>query len=192
MQLWKQGNLFSLKYRDSALKIFTITVCEYERITDEKLYPSGLWVDPKIGVFGWYQMTLFFYLLSTTRTSRGHKWPRNESTEYLFDYGFISKFASKASLVASRLVNHRVFGSPHNQSKFVANYTYHVDTSGNFCVLWCELCARDPTPKVKFPGKWLASLAAMWLRLSFLSRGSGCIGIKCRVENLLTRANKLP
>ena len=116
----------------------------------------------------------------------------NESTEYLFDYGFISKFASKASLVASRLVNHRVFGSPHNQSKFVANYTYHVDTSGNFCVLWCKLCARDPTPKVKFPGKWLASLAAMWLRLSFLSRGSGCIGIKCRVENLLTRANKLP
>ena len=153
---------------------------------------QGFELTPRLVFLDGIKWLYFFYLLSTTRTSRGHKWPRNESTEYLFDYGFTSKFAFKASLVASRLVNHRVFGSPHNQSKFVANYTYHVDTSGNFCLLWCELCARDPTPKVKFPGKWLASLAAMWLRLSFLSHGSGCIGIKCRVENLLTRANKLP
>ena len=30
--------------------------------------------------------------------------------------------------------HHRVFGYPHNQSKFAANYTYHVDTSRHFCV----------------------------------------------------------
>ena len=53
------------------------------------------------------------------------------------------------------LVNHRVFGYPHNQSKFAANYTYHVDTSRHFCVLWSQFCARDPTPKVKFPDNWL-------------------------------------
>ncbi|KAK2547368.1 hypothetical protein P5673_032736 [Acropora cervicornis] len=49
--------------------------------------------------------------------------------------------------VARRLVNHRVFGYPHDQSKFAANYTYHVDTSSHF-VYFEVNCARDPTPKV--------------------------------------------
>ena len=47
----------------------------------------------------------FFNLLSTAHTSRSTN--NLESAKYLFNYGFISKFALKASLVVRRLVNHR-------------------------------------------------------------------------------------
>lgn len=94
-----------------------------------------------------------FYLLSTARTSHGTNNLKMKVPNIFFDYGLISTFASNASLVARRLVNHRVFDYPQNQSKFAANYTYHVDTSRHFVYFEVNICARDPTPKVKFPDK---------------------------------------
>ena len=76
-----------------------------------------------------------FYLLSIARTLRGPNNLEIKIVAYPFDYGFISKFASNASLVERRLVSNRVFGYLHNESKFAANYTYYVDTSRHFCVL---------------------------------------------------------
>ena len=90
--------------------------------------------------------------------------------------------------MARRLVNHRVFGYPHNQSKFTANYTYHVDTSRHF--VYFEVNYVRVTPRLR--SSFQISDCLVWqlrdcVRVFFHVE---CMGIKCKVEKLLARANK--
>ena len=112
------------------------------------------------------------------------------TAEYFFDYGLISTLASNASLVARRLVNHRVFGYPHNQPKFAANYTYHVDTSRHFVYFEVNYVRVTPRQRSSFQiSDWLVWQLRDCVRVFFHVE---CMGIKCKVEKLLARANKLP
>ena len=93
---------------------------------------------------------LIFYLLSTARTLRGTNNLKVKVLNTIFDYGMISTFASNASLVTRRLVNHRVFGHPHNQSKIAANYAYHVDTSRHFVYYEVNFARVTPRQRSSF------------------------------------------
>ena len=134
-----------------------------------------------------------FYLLSTARTSHGTN-------------NLEMKEPNILSIMVWSATSHRMLHwwrgdfltivclATRITSRSLQRITHTMLTPPGIFVYFelSQLCACDPTPKVKFPDKWLASLAATLLRLSFLSRGSGCTGIKCKVEKLLARANKLP
>ena len=92
--------------------------------------------------------------------------------------------------MARRLVNHRVFGYPHNQSKFAANYTYHVDTSRHFVYFEVNYVRVTPRQRSSFQiSDWLVWQLRDCVRVFFHVE---CMRIKCKVEKLLARANKLP
>ena len=92
--------------------------------------------------------------------------------------------------MARRLVKHRVFGYPHNQSKFAANYTYHVDPSRHFVYFEVNYVRVTLRQRSSFQiSDWLVWQLRDCVRVFFHVE---CMGIKCKVEKLLARADKLP
>ena len=130
-----------------------------------------------------------FYLLSTARTSHGtitSKW----KCRIFFRLWFDQHIGIECITGGEETSYHRVFGYPHNQSKFAANYTYHVDTSRHFVYFEVNYVRVTPRQRSSFQiSDWLVWQLRDCVRVFFHVE---CMGIKCKVEKLLARANKLP
>ena len=117
-----------------------------------------------IGVFGWCQMILFFTYCPPHALQAAQITSKWKCRIFFFDYGFISTFASNASLVARRLVNHRVFGYSHNQSKFAASRCWQPRSQGLSSSL---PFSRSKEGKKRDPGNEVAMLTPLGIFVYF-------------------------